>query len=116
VHVAEALGGTVEGSYEQEAAAVEVDEEIDGTRGRTRDGGAAGPQPTSGICRNGQWLALVGMQRQMPSTGRIRHQYAPKKKQQKKGKKKDTFFFTQVFSTTAFTLAPPRWIVLTLDR
>jgi hypothetical protein len=29
VHVAEALGGAAEGSYEQEAAVVEVDEEME---------------------------------------------------------------------------------------
>jgi hypothetical protein len=35
VHVAEALGGTAEGSYKQEAAAVEEDEEMEREDGRS---------------------------------------------------------------------------------
>jgi hypothetical protein len=45
LHVAEALGGAAEGSYEQEAAVVEEDEEMEREGpGRTRGGEVARPQ------------------------------------------------------------------------
>ena len=44
VHVAEALGGAAEGSYEQEAAVVEEDEEVERADERGVAGEAARPQ------------------------------------------------------------------------
>jgi hypothetical protein len=45
VHVAEALGGAAEGSYEQEAAVVEEDEEME--RERMNEGWRSGQTSTS---------------------------------------------------------------------
>ena len=52
VHVAEALGGAAEGSYEQEAAVVEEDEEME--REDENEGWRSGQTSTSWMCRNGQ--------------------------------------------------------------